>query len=281
MNSIILYYITQFYGLSPFKYNKTARRIFESNSFTLISLIASLFFCLLTTLSQMFAILTWMPKRPKMVLLIVSYMEGFFVIVQNMLICCIQFRNRKMLVKFINEGFELTSQLTKICPQEAMFSMQFRKYLRSKVVTKTLQFMLLIFSTFTFVVRENNVGEWVGGFLGVIVYMYPMMISSIYYCGSVLISARFYEILNFRIVSLISNINYESKQRLHNMQLVSDICDEIDSTAVLYNRIVSFVELINKLFSLQIVIIQLSSFILTISSVIYRKFYLEFRRKSK
>lgn len=277
MISKILFYITQCYGLSPFKYNKSTSRIFESNLLVLVNLIAGLSFCLFALWSQMYTILTWLPNRPKTVLLVVSYMEGFFVVIEHISIFFIQFSNRKTLLKFINEGFELTSELRKICPEEAIFSIQFRKYLRSKVMTKSFQIVLLCFTTLSFCVRENNILEWLGGLLGVTIYIYPMMISSIYYCGSVIISARFYEILNLTIVSLISSM--ESKQCLQTQLLVSDIYDEIDYIAVLYNRIVSFVELINKLLSLQIVIIKLTSFILIISSVIYRNFHLKFHRK--
>lgn len=281
MNSLLLYYITQCYGLSPFKYNKSTSRIFESNAFTLFNLIAGCFFCFLTIAIQSYTILTWVPERPKVVLLIVSSLEGLFLIIQNVFIFLIHFCNRKKLVKFINEGFDLTSELKKFCPQESIFSTKFRTDLRSKFISKSVQIVLLVTSTFLFCVRDNNISEWIFGLLASIMYVFPMCISSIYYCGSVLISARFYEILNTKIASLISIMNTDYKSRPYlQMQLFCDISDEIDYIAVLYNRIVSFVELINKHFSVQIVIIKLCSFVLIISAVIFRSLILQIDRKS-
>lgn len=269
MNSLLLYYITQCYGFSPFKYNKS--RIFESNVFTLFNLIAGCFFCFLTIAIQSYTILTWVPERPKVVLLIISYLEGLFLIIQNVFIFVIHFYNRKTLVTFINEGFDLTSELKKFCPQESIFSTKFRTDLRSKLISKSVQIVLLVAATFFFCIRDNNFFEWIFGLLAITMYMYPMCISSIYYCGSVLISVRFYEILNTKIASIIwiMNADYKSSPCLQ-MQLFCDISDEIDYIAVLYNRIASFVELINKHLSVQIVIIKLCSFVLIISAVIFR-----------
>lgn len=271
MNSLLLYYITQCYGFSPFKYDKSTPRIFESNFFTFISLIAGSFFCFLTISIQSYTALTWLPERPKVVLLIISYLEGISIIIQNVIIFLIHFSNRKKLVKFINEGFDLTSELKKICPQELIFSTKFRKDLRSKLISKSLQILLLIVTPLSFSVRDNNILEWFYGLLAVTMYIFPMIISSIYYCGSVLISARFYEILNSKISSLITNMNtdYKSNPCLQ-LQLFCDVSDEIDYIAVLYTRIASFVELINKHLSAQIVIIKLSSFVLILSAVIFQ-----------
>lgn len=268
MNSLLLYHLSQCFGLSPFKYDKSTPRILESNRFSAINLIVGLFFCFLTISIQLYTVLTWLPERPKIVLLIVSYLEGIFLVIQNVLIFLIQFGNRKKLVTFINEGFDVTSQLKKVCPRESIFSIHVRKDLRSKIIWKSLQIVVLILTTLSFFIRNNTVKEWFLGFVFVAIYVCPMIISSIYYYGSVMISARFYEILNIKMLALTSNINKEYKLKPSpHLQPLCDISDEIDEIAVLYNRIASFVELINKHLSLQILIVQLYSFVLILSSV--------------
>lgn len=278
MNSILLYYLAQCYGLCPFKYDESTPRVFESNFSTFISLMAGLILCTITIFTQTYTLLTWLPDRPKIVLLIISHLEGFFLVIQNVVIFLIHFNNRKKLVKFINEGFDLTSELKKICPREVIFSTEFRKDLRSKIVAKSFQILLLILTTYSFCLRAiDSAFEWSFGTLSIWMYIYAIMISSIFYSGSVLISARFYGILNTKLIHVVTNAreNYKSTPCL-KMQLFCETSDEIDLIAVLYNRIASFVEQINELFCVQIVVIQLSSFVLILSSVIFKKLTLKF-----
>lgn len=271
MFSTIFYYITFYHGLSPFKFNNTSpRRIVESKLFASIGVVAGLFFCTITVYTQGHAWLTWTPERPKLVMLLVSFLESFSLIVQNVSIFCIQLGNRKELIKFLNDGFDLTSDLKKISPQDVIFSTKFRKHLRSKVISKCFQVIWLSVNTLSFCVRENNIYHWLFGLATSSVYWYSMVISSLYYCGSILISARFYEILNSKIINLAASINedeYKLKPSEIQMQYICDVSDEIDCIAVLYNRITLFVELINKYLSVQVVLIKICSFVLTLSSV--------------
>lgn len=271
MLSALLYYIVLFYGLSPFRFDNSVPRAYESNSFTLTNLIAGSFFCILTTLLQS-SYFTWTPDRPKVVSLVVAAMEASSLVVQNFIIFSIQFANRKELIRLINEGFDITAELKRICPQESIFSVRFRKYLRSKCFTKSVQITWLTVTTMLYVVTENHILNWIYGFAAVLVYLFPTVISSLYYCGSVLCSVRFYEILNAKITTLSAHLKTENQSNsCLQPELFCDVCDEIDYVAALYHRIASFVEHISERFTVQILTIQLTSFLATISAVKFVK----------
>lgn len=271
MLSTLLYYFILCYGLGPFKFNysNTVPRVHESNSVTFLNLIVGSIVCIVTALIQTSTLLTWIPDRPKFVSLVVATMEACSLIVQNFAIFFIQFANRKVLIRFINAGFDLTAELKILCPQEKIFSVRFRKYLRWKCVAKIVQITWLTTTTLLFVVSENHIADWMFGFACVLIYLYPTVITSLYYCGSVLLSFRFCEIINSKITQILTE--HLKKDNNANtclqLQLFCDVSDEFDYVANLYDRIASFVELISERFSVQILFIQLTSFLLTISTV--------------
>lgn len=269
MNLIAFYYITQFCGLSPFKYDQSISKTFESTPLAFVSLVIGCCFCLFSILAQSYVAFAWIPARPKTVLLTVSYLEGIIVCVRNITIFFIQFKNRKKLVQFINEGFELKLELRTLCPREYIFSLEFCKNLRVKIISKTFHMILSITTVLLFCLHDKqDISHWLTAIASILVYVYPLIITSIYYCGSVMISTRFYEILNSKISSLLTythkntNLNQCSRK-----QVFCDISDNIDYVSVLYNRITYFVESINNYLSLQVVIAQFASFVLAISSV--------------
>lgn len=266
MNFIYLYYITQCVGISPFKYDSTSSRIYESTLFSFINLIVGCLVCFNTFIIQIVTALVWIPDRPKVVLLVVTYLEAIVECIQNTSLFCIQFRNRKKLVKLINEAFDLTSELKKICPQESLSSLSFRKRFRFKIICKSVQILLLIVTTFQSCLHGNNIEEWFFAAASFLMYFYPLFISTIYYYGSVLIAARFYEILNLKIENRLADINKNNQSK---MQLFCDISDDVDCISVVYNRITSFVDSINLYLSLQIVILKFSSFITMLATVIF------------
>lgn len=271
---MFIYYTTRCFGLSPFAYNKSAThpRTFESKCLTVISLIIGIVFCFVTVSMQVQTVLFWKPDRAKLVLLITASTESCLLVVQNVLIFTIQFRNRKKLVKFINEAFDITLELRKICPNEVILSPQFRKYLRSVIIAKCLQIILLVLANFSYVLDQMNIYEWIYGTVSFTTYLYSMSVSTLYYCGSVLISVRFHEILNAKLISLMTNLSEDLKLKPSTQtQLFCEFSDTIDCIAVLYNRIVSFVELINEHLSVQIVMIKLCSFVFAISTVRFFK----------
>lgn len=256
----LLYYVTQFYGLSPFKFHQSSNNptVLASKCFTFTNLISGSFLCIFTVVLQMYYILFWRPERAKLVLLVTMFVDCALAIGQNVLIFSIQFINRNELVKFINEAVNLKIELQKMCPNEVIVSPQFRRAIRSKMLWKCFQIAWLTVATLTYQIIDNNPFEWIFAAILIFIYLYPVMMTTPYYCGSVLIAVRYYEILNTKMVSVMDGESPKSFR---------DVCDDIDSITLLYDRIAGFVELINRHLSLQILIMQISSFAVTIFSV--------------
>lgn len=270
MNLILLYYVALCGGLSPFKYDQSIPKTFESSVFASVNLIIGCFFSCCAVLSQLYISFTWIPDRPKTVLLIVSYVEGILLCTRNITIFFIQFSNRKKLVKFINEGFDLASELKTLCPRKCGSSVKLRRHL----ICKCFQIILSIIALLSFLLHDcKKLSQWLCAVTSIFVYLYPFIITSFYYCGSVMISARFYEILNSKILSLLKNADKKSISiQCSREQVFCNISNDIDYVSVLYNRIANFVESINKYLSLQVVVTKLASFVMVLSNVNLSKF---------
>lgn len=251
-----LYYISKVYGLTPFLINKTKRRVEKS----LLSSIACLLICVTFNGVVVYVIVdiivkNWTHNRSKLVILIVHSMAMLVIAFKNLLMHLIYIYRRNDLIEILNEAFDIQFKVNKACPDIVFIS---REYLKKKTLTIIFKVIQIIGITLLFFYEIGSVPV-IHSVIFLYIITFPMIMTSFYFCGTVLASARFYEILKVKL----ENVNFHKV----GFSVKFSVSNEIDCVIVLHNRISNFVRRTNKFFGLQIMIFFVATFIFCVSVV--------------
>lgn len=201
-------------------------------------------------------------------LLIVIALNLSVLSIRSILSSIQQMLNWKVIVALINEGYQLSDQLLQLryaneietIQQASCRSVELKmlRIIRWKIVYSTIQFAIAIGS----VVCDRYYGSAYYQIIPMVLSTHGLYLltTGTYFCA-MLVALRFFCLLNRRIKLTMARIEVialwmtKSKHRQWDQ-----ICDDIDQTHRLYERITVFTSRINRLFSFQLLLAILASF---------------------
>lgn len=156
-----------------------------------------------------------------------------------------QYRNRKKLVKLINDGFELRQRICALCTDDSLVTGSTKSKIMFKVKLFGTVFQLLIFFGCNLFVKQHYKIEWMYS------HLIGTIMSSSFFC-SVFVIWQFYVILNRKLRLCMHNMKIEATSTLSSQMRMQRYCvlsDDIDRLANLYDRCLVFTGQVNGYFS--------------------------------
>lgn len=251
-----VYYISKFYGLTPFQYDVPGHKLKKSVTASTLCLFICVIFNSAVICAILHLILTnWVSNRPKLVFVIIHSLAVFAIAFKNLPMHLIYIYNRNDLIKILNEACDILNKLYETCPDMKFVSTQYLKTKRTIIIFKILQ-VLTIFYLFLFdVVANYRKLSIIRSIMYFQLLTLPMIMTTVYFCGTTLASARFFEVLN------------EKLQKFTEISCEPNVGNEIDCAIVLHDRITNLMRKVNKMFDLQIVIFMIAAFVFSLSVV--------------
>lgn len=158
-----------------------------------------------------------------------------------------QYRNRKKLVKLINDGFELRQRICALCPDDTLLVNGSTKSIimfKAKLFGGVIQLLICIFGNLA-VKQQQYKLEWIYS------HLVGTFISTSFFC-SVFVLWQFYLILNRKLRRCMDDVKIEATSTLSSqmrMQRYCTLSDDIDRLANLYDRCLKFTAQVNGYFS--------------------------------
>lgn len=127
---------------------------------------------------------------------------------------------------------------------------------------------MLLFASFYVCVelKGGETNEIIFGFLVVYTHFSTVVVSGIYFYGSLLFGYDFYYFLNRKLKNVLRNVEFKRKSR-RRIENYCQACDELDKLSLVYSRINVFIGRINRLSVVQITGELLGSFVMITSAV--------------
>lgn len=170
----------------------------------------------------------------------------------------------KDLVRLMNDAIDINQTIDEYRENFSLYDRHFVKLYNLKKWCSLLQSLMFIVC---FCIYAAEVGDDIRRiiFSSVVLYthFYTLIVSGLYFYGSLIFASEFYYSLNSKLIQVLNKINVDTKSR----PLIENYCDEFDKISLLYTRISSYVESINRIFAVEIAFQLLTSFIMITCSV--------------
>lgn len=284
------YLFAKFIGLMPFILNYKHKSISVNIWSTVYPIIIGIFITFATPICFIVMITITSVIFEKAIFSIVISLQQSAGCIITIIIYFLQIKNRKQLVKMINDGFLINESIIELYPNEKFLN---RKFL----INYFLRLILFIIQTISnfdmiFVLHKlvNDISfkhyiSYIGVAYTSIIFT---TISTFYYIG-MLSSMNFYRILNKKLNTIMDRIqqletdendndiddDYDENNTIINknlsknskMSIHCELSDSIDRIALLYDRICCFTNSINTLFSIQVLLMIANSFVVIVVQV--------------
>lgn len=268
----MLYYVGKMYGYMPFRFNHLPPKAYSSKIAITYSVLYAIFLIISMPLLQYSNFECILQRDLKNTLLIVIALNYIVIGIRSILGSIQQVFNRNQFIGLINDGYELNGYLNLIRddePKENLRSIDDKctNLLNTKLVLVAFQVLIVIGNIITGFVYQNR---GLDTLVMVIMNTHGINILTMgtYFCA-MLISLRYYGLLNIRLQSSISRIGdvVSSDKNKMKMQLFCNISDDIDQINRLYDKISAFACKINRLYSFQLLLAIITSFGFSLSGV--------------
>lgn len=259
-----LYYFTKVNGLVPLSYDFDKGKAFLSTP----SAIYSIFFTLILSSFLIYYVYALanliMDQDKELVIVLVLILDVIILILKTIIIYTLQLIRRQKIVVSIN-------YLVKICELifehesnhklrlKSFFNKKFMKTYRRKCIYVCIQ-MLSLLSSFCIYDYDNISSSYVIQNCIFVLYtnFATIFLTNVFYYGGMLISARFYQILNKKIKK-INSIN----GGLPNENTIY----EIEKISFLYEHITIFMSNVSYIYGFQIIILLMGIIVWVLAAV--------------
>lgn len=266
-----IYWQTQVSGLTPFAYDTLKEKAVPSNVWFLYS---NIFTVVLSTLVVIYLCFYSVPSYINEEVNIVFYFVRTFdvcaITLKTIVAYIIQIFNRQKLIDTVNVAKKIRSNLLYLRPKEIIFDKSFRNhFLRVMCITfiQGFSFALYCIESFKDVTGRNSYFDFL--LLNFCHLSTSIIIVKMYYHTGMMIGIRLYEIVNDRISEILNNL-MEQEIRQSGKCGVAEIEEDIkriDNLILIFVKITYFIKSVNKLFSIQIVLVIVGCFMFILSSV--------------
>lgn len=202
----VLYKILKINGLAPFYYSSKNNVVTSTSTSTKSSVLISVIIIGLTLFCEMQISNGYVPFQGKAIEYFVAYIQFYYNVFKISIIFGIQFLYRDKLIRLMNQGIFIKSNLIKFIPNEPFKDYKFLDHFRHRKILSFLQCMALICSICCYTSRtlSMDLGQFIFSFVTVIyINIFAMLTTGIYYNGAMILIDRFYRILIIRIRFLL------------------------------------------------------------------------------
>lgn len=235
-----LYFLLKVHGLIPFKFDFDKRKAFHTTTSLRYSIVFSIIFWIYLTY-YIFDICSLINRIEKdllmMYMLTIDMVTAFF---KTLCVYIIQLVNSRKIIASINSLMTLCEEIfgQDLTVRSCFADSKLRNYCKRKVLSVSVQVISL---TIGFVTSEYNLSLYyaIQNTIFILwVNVITTIVNSVFYCGSMLFSVRFYQILDRRI-KMLSESNGGGT---------------IEEISFLYEQITTFTSKVSDIYVLEIVL---------------------------
>ncbi len=262
------YFFAKIHALAHFSYDEKQKKVaYSFISSVYGSLWVAFYFTELTLLLYSFNE-TGMMLNGSVVLNFVHATELTTIVLKALFIYALQIVQSKDLVLLINDAISINQVINCEYRKEVnIYSKHFERLYNLKERCLFLQFVLLFVSFYVYIsLKGGEASEIIFGFLVVYTHFSTVVVSGIYFYGSLLLGYDFYYFLNRKLKLILKNVNLHRKPGTQ-IECYGQACDELDKLSLVYSRVNLYMERINRLSAVQITAELLGSFIMITSAV--------------
>lgn len=201
------------------------------------------------------------------VLNFVHALELITIVLKALFIYLLQIIQSKDLVLLINDAIHINEVINVEYRKEVnLYGQQFERLYDFKKRCLLLQGVLLFVSYYIYLgqKRENSPTEIIFGFLVVYTHFSTVVVSGIYFYGSLLFGYDFYYFLNRKLKLILRKVEFNGKSKT---QSYCQACDDLDELSAVHTRISLYIVKINRMSDVHIAGELLGSFIMITSAV--------------
>lgn len=265
------YFFAKVHALAHFTYEEKKKKVFFSSVSVVYGSAWTIFYFLeLIALLYSFSV-SGMMFNGSVVLNFVHALELTTIVLKALFIYILQIIQSKDLVLLINDAISINQVINFTYRKEDnLYSQQFERLYNLKKRCLMLQSVLLFASYYIYLEQqdENNPTEITLGFLVVYTHFSTVVVSGIYFYGSLLFGYDFYYFLNRKLNLILKQFEFDRKSKFRTRtQSYCQACDDLDKISVVYTRINLYIVKINRMSVVQIAGELLGSFVMITSAV--------------
>lgn len=258
-----LYFFAKIHAIAHFTYDEKRKKA----CYSFVSAVYGLFWAV-GFFIELILLLFSFGDSDSVVFHFVHATELTTIVINALLIYLIQIILSKDLVLLINDAISINQVINYDYRKEVnVFGAKFQRLYKFKMQCLLLQFVLLFVSYYIYVdVNGGEPNEIILGFLIVYTHFSTVVVSGIFFCGSLLLGYDFYYFLNRKARQIFKKLELNRKSRTQ-IDRFCQACDELDKLSVVYSRINTYIARINRIAAVQITGELLGSFIMITSAV--------------
>lgn len=266
MKRIFLY--TQVFGFTPFTFDKVRGKVVASKAWFLYSIFFTLTLSTLTFFYLNFNMELSKISNKFNILFIVKRFDIYGNTTIMLVSYLIQIYNRNKLIDTMNMAIIIRKNLRYLSPNETFFAKSFWKHFQRVTLILLVQatlFTWYCFESWKRITTTNTYFEFVLGnyfHLGM-----SIIVVKIFYHTGMMIGVRMYEMVNDRISEILRNISEHDMKKSEKCLSVAEVDQYVDHLVLIFFKVTYLINLVNKLFSTQIMFVLVGCFVCILSSV--------------
>lgn len=272
------YFLVKMHALAPFSYVEKQTKVRFSFISAVFGSVWAVGYLLLLILLLSSTDEFVDDKEGSFILIFVNALELITIAMKAFFIYFLQVVQSRDLTLLINEALELNQVINYKNNRDKinLYGHRFMSCYKFKKRCFLLQILLFCVSFYIYV-KQSGQSTMATIFCFLIVYTHflTIIVCGLYFYGSMLFGREFYQSLNSNLILILNEVELIKKSKTQ-MENYCRVCDELDKISVLYTRITTYVTSINRIFSVQIMLELLGSFLMmtcAVSSFMDYKYY--------
>lgn len=248
-----LYFFVKLNALAHFTYVEQRKQVRFSSISTLYGWVWVLYYFLLLTFYSFYLSKLLNEETDNLVLFFVTAIELITTLLKVFVIYFLRIIQSKNLVLLINDAIKINEIINYQDCHHFFRLYNFKKWC-------VLLQCVLIFGSYYNFIEQNNSDDTIAKiniFLIIYTHFSTVVVSGLFSYGGLLLGYAFYHSLNRKLINILTKIEVENYYQ----------SDDFDEISHLYSRITSYVTSVNRMFSIQIIIELIGSFVLIICAV--------------
>lgn len=270
-----LYYFSMVLGLAPFQYDKNSQRFSLSKTATARSITISVIYLCFITVANYEYIYEILSGSNQHVEAVVNVMALSFVLTKAYIIIIFHILNRGKFVKIFNHAqLLICCEPLKFCDDEYLRAYKFKIFV---LYSQTILLITVVggYNLIYYVEFSKSLSTII---CYLILHSSTILYSYVFYCGCLAIPERLFRFINYRIHKIIEGVENRIYVRdgtdVGEIQVEIMLVEDFNKVALLYDRIVMFIESLQRAMGIQILATVLESFASILSVVSTFSIYL-------
>lgn len=273
-----VYYFVKVHGLAHYSYDQKQHKVTQSIWSVVYGLLWTVSYTVVLMLLLYSINTSRVSYQNHMIYYIVNCLEIVFILVKAVLYYVEHIIQSKELTLLINDGFYIDELLSAVYQEQRQNHRKFERLYRFQKRLFLLQSFLIFGSFFIYVhlkMNESVTGEILFAFITVYAHFSTIIVSNLYFFGSLLLAYDSYYCMNSKLKEIFAKVD-DGHSHIE-MGSFDQACEDIDRLSWAYSCVSVYMTRINRVSSVQISGELIGGFLMILCAVSSMRFYAIYR----